>query len=233
MISGITGSIIFVISNNIIAGRQLLIKRLSDIISPVAMSQIKWEVVMRAIKLFVLVSCLIISGCSLGAEKRGDKVVARINDYELKVEDLRYELESVPYDDIELLKTEEGREEYLDRLLEKEILLQEAQRQGLDRERDFMKSIENYWEQALLKLLLERKSREISGQIRVYDNEIQEYYRGSGERLSFLRVKADIRRSIRQKKETEAMNAWIKELRKGSFIKINKEILEDAFNLTK
>ena len=188
---------------------------------------------MRKIFYSILIFCFIFTGCSPGNDEADNRVVAQVNNYKMMVEDLRYELENVPYDDIELLKTEEGREEYLDRLLEKEILLQEAQRQGLDRERDFMKSIENYWEQALLKLLLERKSREISGQIRVYDNEIQEYYRGSGERSPFLRVKADIRRSIRQVKETEAMNAWIKELRKGSFININKEILEDAFNLTK
>lgn len=191
------------------------------------------EVLMRKIFYSILIFCFIFTGCSSGNGGAEDRVVAQVDNYKMTVEDLRYELEKVPYDDIELLKTEEGREEYLDRLLEKEILLQEAQRQGLDRERDFMKSIENYWEQALLRLLLERKSREISDQIRVYDNEIQEYYRGSGETLPFSRVKRDIERDIRRKKETGAMNAWIKELRKGSFIKINKEILEDAFNLTK
>jgi len=115
-------------------------------------------------------------------------------------------------------------------LLEKEILLQEAQQQGLDREKDFMRSIESYWEQALLKLLLQRKSREISGMIHVYDNEIEEYYRSSGERQPFSKVKTDIRRVIRQKKETEAMNAWIEELKGKSSVKINERLLGETFS---
>jgi len=188
---------------------------------------------MKKIFFIILICHFIFIGCSSSVSEGDKRIVAQVNKYKMTVDDLRYELKNIPYDDAELLNTEKGRGKYLDRLLEKEMLIQEAQHLGLDREKDFMKSIENYWEQALLKLLLERKSREISGQIRVYDNEIQEYYKDSEETSPLSRVKADIRRSIRQKKETEAMNVWIKELRKGSFIKINKEISEDAFNLTK
>ena len=148
----------------------------------------------------------------------------------MMVEDLRYELKNIPYDELNMLKTEEGREEYIDRLLEKEILLQEAQRQGLDREKDFMKTIEHYWEQALLRLLLEKKSKEIIGAIHVYDNEIEEYYRGSGEPLSLSEVRRDIKDAIRQEKETEAMNNWIEELRGKSQIKINRDLLNEVLS---
>lgn len=181
----------------------------------------------------ILVICIIstfFAGCSSGGSGGDDRIVAQVNKYQMSVEDLKYELKNIPYDEMDLLKTEKGRKEYVNRLLEKEILLQEAQRQGLDREKDFMRSIENYWEQALLKLLLQRKSREISGLIHVYDNEIEEYYRDSGERLPFSEVKTDIRRVIRQKKETEAMNAWIEDLRKDSHIRINEELLEEVFS---
>jgi len=184
---------------------------------------------MKKAFVFILISGFILTGCALVAE--GDKrIVAQINKYKMTVEDLRYELSNMPYDDLRLFDTDTGRKEYMDRLLEKEILLQEAQGLGLDRERDFMKSIEKYWEQALLKLLLERKSKEISGLVHVYDNEIDEYYRNSGERLSFSRVKDDIRRIIRQKKETEAMDSWAEELRKKSYIKINKRLFDNILS---
>ncbi len=184
---------------------------------------------MKRIVFSLLVVCFIFTGCSSG--NGGDnRVVAQVNDYKMSVEDLRYELENTPYDDEVLLETQEGRQKYLDRLLEKEILLQEAQRQGLDRQKDFMKSIENHWEQALLKLLLERKSKEISGLVHVYEEEIREYYDASGETLPFSRIKRDIERDVRRKKETDAMNAWIEELRSKSSISINKEILNDAFS---
>jgi len=143
----------------------------------------------------------------------------------MTVEDLKYELKNVPYDDASLLETEKGRLDYINRLLEKEILLQEAQKKGLDREKEFMRSIENYWEQALLRLLLQKKSNEIPGLIHVYDNEIDEYYRETGEDLS----RSDISRIIRQKKETEAMNVWVQELKKHSRVKINEKVLREIF----
>ena len=184
---------------------------------------------MKRIFFSLLVVCFIFAGCS--SSNSGDnRVVAQVNDYRMSVEDLRCELENTPYDDAMLLETQEGMEEYLDRLLEKEILLQEAQHQGLDREKDFMKSIENYWEQALLKLLLERKSKEISGLVHVYEDEVKEYYDASGETLPFSRIRRDMERDIRRKKETDAMNAWIEELRSKSCIRINREILNDVFS---
>ena len=179
---------------------------------------------MRMIFIGILLALVALAGCSAGGG--GDeRVVAQVNDYKMTVEDLKYELKNVPYDDASLLETEKGRLDYINRLLEKEILLQEAQKKGLDREKEFMRSIENYWEQALLRLLLQKKSNEISGLIHVYDDEIDEYYRETGEDLS----RSDISRIIRQKKETEAMNVWVQELKKRSRVNINEKILNEIF----
>jgi len=179
---------------------------------------------MRMIFIGILLASVALAGCSAGGG--GDeRVVAQVNDYKMTVEDLKYELKNVPYDDASLLETEKGRLDYINRLLEKEILLQEAQKKGLDREKEFMRSIENYWEQALLRLLLQKKSNEIPGLIHVYDNEIDEYYRETGEDLS----RSDISRIIRQKKETETMNVWVQELKKRSRVNINEKILNEIF----
>jgi len=178
-------------------------------------------------RLLAGIACLIfLAGCS--AEKTGpdNKVVAQINKYKMTEEDLKYEFKNAPYDEVELLKTENGRKKYLSGLIEKEVLLQEAQRQGIDREKDFMKSIENYWEQALLRILIERKSKEISSLTHVYGNEIEEYYKNSGENLPFSKVKNEIIGIIKQKKETDAMNAWIDELKSNSYIRVDEKVLE-------
>lgn len=171
-----------------------------------------------------------LAGCSSGGEDLDSKTLARVNKGRIMVEDLRYELKNAPYDETHLLKAKNGRKDYLNRLVEKEVLLQEAQRQGLHREKDFMKSIEGYWEQALLKILLERKSDEISDLTHVSDNEIEEYYSNSENRTLFPKTRAGVKNTIRRKKETEAMNAWIEELKKQSYIKINEDILEETFS---
>ncbi len=188
---------------------------------------------MKKLFFIILIPCLIYTGCSSSAGEGDKRVVAQVNKYKMSVDDLKYELRSIPYDEKGLLKTKKGRREYMDRLVEKEILLQEAQHLGLDREKDFMKSIENYWEQALLKSLLQRKSKEISGLIHVYENEIEDYYKTSGEDLPLSKVRAEIRRAIRQKKETKAMDTWIQELKKKSYIKIDEDLVRKILSKNK
>lgn len=182
-------------------------------------------------RLFLLAALsFFIAGCSPCGGNAKDKIVAQINKYNMTAEDLRYEFKNAAYDEQELIKTKSGRREYLEELIDKEVLLQEAQRQGIDREKDFMKSIENHWEQALLKILLQRKSREISRLTHVYDNEVEDYYRSSGENAPFSKVKNEIKDILKQKKEEELMNFWIQELRNKSYIKVDENAAEEAFS---
>ena len=69
-----------------------------------------------------------------------------------------------------------SKEGLLDALITKELLLQEAQNMNLDKERDFIKTIELYWEQTLIKNLMIKKSDEIRGNIVVREDEIADYY---------------------------------------------------------
>jgi hypothetical protein len=186
---------------------------------------------MRLFLLAVLIS--FIAGCSPCGGNAKDKIVAQINKYKMTAQDVKYEFKNAPYDEQERIKTENGRRQYLEGLIEKEVLLQEAQRQGIDREKDFMKSIENYWEQSLLRLLLQRKSKEISGLVHVYDNEVEDYYKSSGESAPFSKVKNEIKDTIRQDKEEELMNFWIQELKNKSYIKVDENAAEEAFSNNK
>lgn len=185
-------------------------------------------------KLFLAVTLLsFIAGCSPGTDSAENKIVAQVNNYKMTTEDLRYEFKNAPADNIDRVKTEKGRKEYLEAIIEKEVLLQEAQAQAIDREKDFMKSIENYWEQALLKILLDRKSREIQAMTHVYDNEIESYYKDSGEDMPLAKVKNEIMKIIEQEKETDAMNAWINDLKTKSYIKVDENAIQEAFSITK
>jgi len=83
--------------------------------------------------------CLLWFGCA--QQKQGAEVLARVNDYVLTVNDFEDEVQHSPYAGDETL----GKEEFLDLMIRKQILIQEAQRQGLDRNESFMKTIERYW----------------------------------------------------------------------------------------
>ena len=51
----------------------------------------------------------------------------------------------------------ESKSEFINDLIVKELLIQEAQKQGIDKEESFRKSIQNFYEQSLTKTLMDRK----------------------------------------------------------------------------
>ena len=124
--------------------------------------------------LFTLIAILSIAGC---ARKEGpERIVATINDYNMTVDDFNYESKEVLRTGRLIGGVPITKEDILDALITKELLLQEAQKENLDKDRDFMKTIELYWEQTLLKNLLTKKSREIERKVTVYKGEILDYY---------------------------------------------------------
>ena len=49
--------------------------------------------------------------------------------------------------------------DFINSLITKELLIQESQREGIDREESFRRSIQNYYEQSLIKLLMDEEMR--------------------------------------------------------------------------
>lgn len=149
---------------------------------------------MKSVKMLMmlLVVCqlsLSVYGCGAPKERSGDaKIVARINSYDMTVEDFRGAAKAIGG----------TKERVLEELLIRNVLIQEAQKQNFDKDKAFMKEIERYWEQALLKLLIKQKTAEFS-----------EAFKGN-------------------KSEVEAaMGKWVKDLRDRANIKINKENFDD------
>jgi hypothetical protein len=110
---------------------------------------------MKTIKLICLClfCCAIESGCA--KKLPPSPTVAIINNYELTVDDFKEELKNLPHD------VSVDKQAILEAMIKKELLLQEAQNENLDKNREFMKTIESYWEEALLKRLIEKKTAEI------------------------------------------------------------------------
>jgi len=107
---------------------------------------------MRNILLMISVTAMVavaIFGCGRAPSEEEIRVVAEINDYELTIADFKEESLSDPL---------KSKEELLEDIIIKKILTQEAQKGDFDKDKAFMKEIERYWEQALLKLLIKRKT---------------------------------------------------------------------------
>jgi hypothetical protein len=66
-------------------------------------------------------------------------------------------------------------------LITRELLIQEAQREGIDKEESFRKSIQNFYEQSLVKLLMDKKFDSIK--VSVSDEELGRYMSFLGRKI--------------------------------------------------
>ena len=194
---------------------------------------------MRRLNLFLSMTTAIglvfaLSGCTQKpAEARVEKPVVTINKLQLTGEEVKQEINQASLAIHEAVNTKEAEPEWLSSLIERELLVQEAQRLGLDRQPDFMRTIERFWKEALIKLLLNRKGQEIGDQVHVYEPEIEAYYKklaseqtDTSQPLAPLsELREVIRREIREQKETEAMDNWIAELKKKAEITVDREAI--------
>ena len=180
---------------------------------------------MRIIKIFsilILISCSVyMSGCGNNTD---EKIVIKINDYQMSLDDFNQE-----YSELDLERdTIQAKESFLDNVITRKILLQEAGRQGLDKKKSFLREIERFWEQSLLKIVIDEKMKEISGSLEVGDEEIQTFYSGWGkENPTDVRTVEDLKDTIKwqllREKQDLLLEAWLKKMKDESKIKVDRK----------
>jgi len=100
-----------------------------------------------------------------------------INDRIITQTELNERLTDKPHDMTE--------EQYIDSLIMQELLIQEALDRDIHQEESFRRSVESFYEQSLVKILLDRKYQDFNPE--VTDKEVEEYKRLSGMEIQFTR----------------------------------------------
>lgn len=141
-------------------------------------------------------------------EQKG-AVLAKVGTAVITDGDLERELKSLPDYAKQMFADEQGKEKFLDELVKKEMLYQEALKKGLDKSADFVKKVEEFKKLTLVSELLEK---EIMAKAKVSDQEAKEYYEKHKEEFATTtQIKAS---HILVKTEDEA-NKILARLKKG------------------
>ncbi len=74
-------------------------------------------------------------------------------------------------------------------LITRELLIQEAQREGIDKEESFRRSIQNFYEQSLIKLLMDKKFDSLN--VSVGDGELDRYISFLGKKIQLTVFTSD------------------------------------------
>ena len=169
---------------------------------------------------------IFLTGCGRVSSKDNAQILARVNNYEITFEEFRQDFINSAYGRNDTLQS---REDFLGNLIDRKLILQDAEHKGIDKDAKFLKMIERFWEQSLLKAALEKKSEEIAGSAFVSDKEIEAAYQKMKKdgkiNQPYEQVYNQIKWDLIQSKESALMNAWLKRLRSEASVDINDNLL--------
>ncbi len=104
----------------------------------------------------VLLLVLFFAGCqSQGPEPK--EVVARVGSYVISKAEFD---ESFKASSFASQDTRAAREAFLNNMINKKLILLDAQAKGLDKDADFLKMVEHFWQQSLVTVALQAKTQE-------------------------------------------------------------------------
>jgi len=138
----------------------------------------------------LLASIIFLSGCS--GHDKAQATALKINNYEISQAEFEQEFKDSSFS---ALDTPQSRKDFLANLVDRILILQDAQREGLDKDPKFLKIVEKFWAQSLLRLAIEKKSKEF-----------RDVSSASG-------------------KESSLMDEWLNQLRMKADIKINNDLI--------
>ena len=176
----------------------------------------RWSVV-------VLLAMVVLAGCGRKQSDTSD-IVVRVNDRNITADEFRYALGESYKKGIAPL-TEAAKGDLLDQMIKKELLIQEAKRRNLDQDEDFRRTIETYWEQTLIRNLIDRAGEELSGKIYVSKEDIADFKKEQGVTEASMSAK-EMEEEIFERKKTEALREWLEKLKSSAAIEINREAVD-------
>lgn len=176
----------------------------------------------------VLILLFSLCGC-FQSKTEGDEVLCEINEYKLPVDDFHRQLAEELEFNSDFKLTQKAKREFLEQLIKKELLIQEAKKLKLDRQDKFIRTIERHWESTLIRDLMDLKGEEISMMTYVSEEEIKTRYKEMAKLDNsppcLSEIHDQIREELREKKRTQMITKWINDLRRKASIVIYNDLL--------
>jgi hypothetical protein len=126
--------------------------------------------------------------------------------------------------------TKPGRKEFLDMLVNRKLILMEAEELGMDKDPQFLENLQIFWEQSLMKLVLARKLNELSVVCVVSDKEINDYYERHKESdfpgKELAEARDQIKTLLYRIKQQLELQRWVTGLKKRSKVTFDLELLQ-------
>jgi len=170
----------------------------------------------------VMASILLLFSCARQGEQKAG-YVAKVGSTTITQEDISREMQALPEQIQKIFEGPEGTERFVNELVKKEILYQEAKKKGLDKSPDYQKKVEDFKKLTLIGQLLEK---EIEEKVKVSDKDVRDYYEAHKKDFT---ANNQVRASHILVKTEEEAKGIVEQLKKGAdFAKIARAKSIDA-----
>ncbi len=174
---------------------------------------------------------LVFFSCSDNSLSQKEDIVLTINDLKITRSEFNAQCEADMEYTENFKKNKKVRQEALNSIIRKELLIQEAKKMGLDQDLKFIAAIERYWEATLIKQLMEKKNSEIQQSTTVSEKEIRETYEAYKAKNASIppldTVKKEITDEILEAKTAKKLENWMESLRENASINIHNQIFTE------
>lgn len=123
-----------------------------------------------------LVLSAVVAGTYSCGKKTGQEEVAKVNGSSIHLKEFEKELALASRRDPNLAMDDKAVEEVLNTMVDRKLLIQEAVKKGLSKDERFLDAIKTFWEQTLVRELIEVKEKEWAEKISVTDEEVMNYH---------------------------------------------------------
>lgn len=171
-------------------------------------------------KKIVILLCVVIwsiFACAC-AKKDGGKILATIDNEVITLEEFNRELDKIPTNMKMLVASESGKKNYLERFIVKKLLLKEAGKEKIEKQKDFEERLSDLREQLIIESLLKKKIAVESAQT---NEDLKQYYEKNKER--FKREREINTRHILLKTEEEAKQVLTRLANGENFVELARQ----------
>ncbi len=131
-------------------------------------------------KKMLILLCLVFLLFGCGKKEEGGKVLATINGDKITLEDFNKELDRIPPNMKMLVLTQSGKQSFLDRYIVKRLLMEEAKKENIEKDKEYQDRLADITEQLLIESLLKKK---VATNINPTEEQLKEYYEKNKEKF--------------------------------------------------
>jgi len=179
-----------------------------------------WGVIMKKTLPVLCFGLCVLAGCG-----GGDQTALKIGSIDISAGEFEEEFNDSRY----VYMGDTGRRMFLEHYVDTKLILMEAEHMGLDRDQEFLKDIQHFWEQALLKRVIDEKNKELANQVQVSEQDIKRYYDEHKQEDFQGKELQDVHEQVKwiltKIKQSQALSSWTDMLRKKTKITVNDALL--------